>query len=179
MSYGCMTSFNVLDNIFKCIVSATEGIFGWSGDDKAIRDWNRQIEPQLEKFLKGEHVTPDAKFVIPRSGHQLHCSADRPMVASISGCYDQLQENSLIHQDGVRRHVLTAPFQSWFRFSFNEYWDRRDMEKKYVERKEEVLKSLIEEKKLKRSSPLYLQEQVFKENGYGDDWRNWERFVFE
>ena len=90
MTYGCLTSFNVVDNIFKSICSATEGIFGWSGDDKAIRDWNRQIEPQLEKFVKGQHITPDAKYVIPRSGEKLHTSADRPMIASCAGSYDQL-----------------------------------------------------------------------------------------
>lgn len=173
-----LTTFNVIDNIFNAICSATESIFGWSGDDKCIRDWNRLIEPKLEKFLKGEHITPDGKYVVQRGGKKLHLSADRPMAASAAGAYNQTHESGMIFQDGVKRHILTAPYQSWFRFSFGEFWERRHLDAEYEKRYEEVKKELIEKKFLKRTSPQYEQEEAFKMNGYGDEWRNWERFVF-
>ena len=77
----------------------------------------------------------------------------------------------------MRRHILTAPYQSWFRFTYEEYWDRRDLDKEYTEKKEQTRRRLIEEGLLTKKTPLYKQEEIFKENGYGDDWRDWERYV--
>lgn len=177
MTYGVFTSFNETDNVMQYgETTETESIFGWSGDDKDIRDWIQIIEPELEEFIEDEYVSCSGSYIVPRSSDKLHLSADRPMANSVGGSFSQLHENSLLFQDGVKRHVLTAPYQSRPRFSFRQFWERRDLSKEYEKTFEEIKRQLIEAGELKSGATLPQIEEAFKRHGYGDDWRNWEWF---
>ena len=125
MTYGIGLSFNETDNVMKHAKTRVEALFGWSGDDTAIREWYSVLAPEFENFLDDDYISPDGAYRIPKQGSHVHLSADRPMLNSLMGAFACTQENCLGYQDAVKRHIMTAPYQSRPVFDGRAIWERR------------------------------------------------------